>query len=259
MDFATPDLTLSAIETHWSLWRLAHQEPSAEARAAQHRLLLRYGGAARRYLHAAVRDPEAAAELFQEFALRFLEGRLRGADPRRGRLRDFVKGVLFHLIADYHKRLGKLPKLLPLHHPGAPEGTADLADADREFVVRWRDDLLARVWRILDEKDGRSGRLHATVLRLRKEYPALRSPELAARLAEKLGKPVSAGATRLMLHRARVRFAELLVLEVSSSVDCPTTAELAEELADLGLLRYCGPALEGFVPADSPKPARVLT
>jgi hypothetical protein len=49
MDLDAPDKPLSAIETHWSLWRLAHQGPSAEVRAAQHRLLLRYGDAALNY------------------------------------------------------------------------------------------------------------------------------------------------------------------------------------------------------------------
>jgi hypothetical protein len=49
MDFDVPDQPLSAIETHWSLRRLAHQGPPAEARAAQHRLLLRYGDAASNY------------------------------------------------------------------------------------------------------------------------------------------------------------------------------------------------------------------
>jgi hypothetical protein len=32
-----------------------------------------------------VRDPDTAAELFQEFACRFLHGDLHGADPGRGR------------------------------------------------------------------------------------------------------------------------------------------------------------------------------
>jgi hypothetical protein len=47
--FDAPDLPLSAIETHWSLWRLAHQGPSAEARAARQRHLLRYVGVTLNY------------------------------------------------------------------------------------------------------------------------------------------------------------------------------------------------------------------
>ena len=36
---------------------------------------------------------EAAAEVFQEFALQLVHGNLRGANPERGRFRNFVKGT----------------------------------------------------------------------------------------------------------------------------------------------------------------------
>ena len=253
MDFDPRNLPLGEIDTHWSLWQLAHQGTLGQARAARERLLERYGGAVRRYLRGAVRQPEASAELFQEFALRFLQGRLAGADPRRGRLRDFVKGVLFHLIADYHKRLRRHPRPLSPRGPEPEAAPADMDAADRTFLARWRDDLLARTWELLDQQEGRPGRQYALVLRIRKEYPRLRSPELAALLSARLGKPVSAVGARLLLHRARARFAELLVREVANSLDRPTAAELAEELADLGLLKYCLPALQGYGRGNRPE------
>ena len=49
------------------------------------------------------------------------------------------------------------------------------------------------------------------MLRYRVDHPDLRSPELAAGLTEKLGKPINAGAVRVLLHRAREVFAELLL------------------------------------------------
>jgi RNA polymerase sigma-70 factor (ECF subfamily) len=91
---------LSRISTLWSVVCMAHRSGQEEAAAAQERLLGLYGGAIRRYLRAAVRDEDAAEELFQEFAVRFLQGRLRRADPQRGRFRDFVKGVLVHMVAE---------------------------------------------------------------------------------------------------------------------------------------------------------------
>jgi hypothetical protein len=47
-----------------------------------------------------------------------------------------------------------------------------------------------------------------------------------------------------MLHRARTRFAELLVAEVAHSLGTPSEAQLLEELRTLRLLKLCGPALE---------------
>ena len=63
------DRHLSRIETLWSVVRQAHDDGSEVARTAQDELLERYGGAARRYLLAALREENAADEVFQEFAL----------------------------------------------------------------------------------------------------------------------------------------------------------------------------------------------
>src|SRR5262245_41794459 len=89
---------LSRITTLWSLVYEAHGDAADAAKAAQHRLMDRYGGAAHRYLLGALRDADAADDLFQDFSLRFLRGDFRNADPERGRFRDFVKTALFHLI-----------------------------------------------------------------------------------------------------------------------------------------------------------------
>ena len=75
---------LSQIATLWSVVGHAHEEPGEAVIAAQRLLLERYGGAIRRYLLAAVRDPDAADELFQTFAYRFLHGDLRGANRVAG-------------------------------------------------------------------------------------------------------------------------------------------------------------------------------
>ena len=81
------------------------------------------------------------------------------------------------------------------------------------------------------------------LLRLRVEEPGLRSPELAARLGELLGKPYTAAAARQQLHRAREKFADLLLNEVAESLQKPTVEALEQELLDVGLLDYCRPRL----------------
>src|SRR5688500_14765658 len=85
---------LSRITTLWSVVGQAHGGATAGTASAARRVLMeRYRGAAYRYLLGAVRSPDAADELFQEFALRFVRGDFRRADPDRGRFRDYVKAA----------------------------------------------------------------------------------------------------------------------------------------------------------------------
>src|SRR4051794_8994528 len=145
----TPDdsnTRLNQIVTLWTVVRQAHDQPGEAAPAARRELLTRYGGAIGRYLLGALRNEEAAQDLAQDFAYRFLHGDLRGADPTRGRFRDFVKGVLFHMVADYHARRKRDPALLS---SGVAEPGADCSlSAERELAYRtaWRDELMARAW-----------------------------------------------------------------------------------------------------------------
>jgi RNA polymerase sigma factor (sigma-70 family) len=95
---------MSLIQTQWSLVYLAHNGPLDQAHLARQQLLERYGNAVRCYLRKVFRDSYGVEEVFQEFVLRLIHGDLRGANPQRGRFRNFVKGTLFHLIADYRKQ-----------------------------------------------------------------------------------------------------------------------------------------------------------
>ena len=77
------DDRLSRISTMWTLVLQAHGGPADAATTAQRLLMQRYCGSVYRYLLGAVRDEDAAMELFQEFALRFARGDFRRADPQR--------------------------------------------------------------------------------------------------------------------------------------------------------------------------------
>ena len=233
---------LSQITTLWSVVGQAHQEPGDAVIAAQRQLLERYGGAIRRYLLAAVRDQDGADELFQTFAYRFLHGDLRGANPQRGRFRDFLKGVLFHLAVDYHKRSRAQP--LPADHPALAAEPPSETESDREFLTSWRDELLARAWRALEEFERQTEQPYFTVLRFRADHPDIRSPQMAEELSSRLGKTFNSSSMRQSLHRAREKFADLLLEEVIQSLDSPSAESLEQELIDLELLDYCRPALE---------------
>lgn len=227
---------LDLISTRWTLFDRAHHGAESAAAAAQADLLERYGGAARRYLQGALKDRDAADELFQEFAYRFLHGDFKGACPERGRFRDFLKGALRHLVADFcNRRRRQLPEL-----PDDLAGREPRPDAGLEqlFQQSWRDDLLARTWDSLADEEKQTGQPFYSVLRFRAEHPELRSPELARCLGEALHRAVSAEAVRQTLHRARKRFAGLLRGHVQASLASDDPEAVEDELRDLGLLRY---------------------
>jgi RNA polymerase sigma-70 factor (ECF subfamily) len=236
---------LSRIQTIWWEVRRAHGDhPSVQI--AQETLLERYGGAVRRYALAALRDDDAADEIVQEFALRFVRGDFAQADPERGRFRSFVKSVVYRMIVDYQRRKKKQLQESTIHSNVAENQSAfqEAPPDDAMFRTSWRDELLARCWAKLAEDETQTGKPYCTVLRYRVEHPDQRSPELAAGLSKKFGKPINAGAVRVLLHRARDAFAELLLDEVLDSLEDRAIEDAEEELIELELLEYCRPALD---------------
>jgi RNA polymerase sigma-70 factor (ECF subfamily) len=235
---------LNQISTQWTAWYEAHQGTADVRQHAQEQLLARYEGALRRYLRKMLRSEEVAEEVFQEFALRLVSGGLKGADPQRGRLRDFLKGVLFHLAADYHKRQKRqrLSWLIFRSEPAVEPPS--LCNSDHEFLISWKEELLARSWDALAALEWQTGQPFCLVLRWRSDHPEASSPELAEDLTRRLGRPFSAVGARQLLHRARQKFADLLLQEVANSLTTSTADQIEQELIDLGLLEYCRPALE---------------
>jgi RNA polymerase sigma-70 factor (ECF subfamily) len=244
-------LRLSHINTDWAWIRQAHMPSSPEmVRFAQERLLHRYGNAVRRYLLGALRNQDAADELFQEFSLRFVRGDFHNVTPERGRFRQFLKTVLYHLIVDYQRRQRKTPIQLTMDVEDADRDAAAISESDRKFTITWRAELLNRTWWALEQSQPRVGIPYYDLLRYRTDHPAVPSGEMAKEFSRRLGKPVTADAVRQTLKRARDRFADLLVAEVHDSLDNSSTACLTDELEELGLLSYCGAALERKINED---------
>jgi RNA polymerase sigma-70 factor (ECF subfamily) len=240
---------LSRIQTMWTAVRQAHDAQGDALAQAQQALIERYSGALYRYALGALKDPHAADEVFQEFAVRFVRGFFKRADPERGRFRDLVKRALQNLIVDYQRKRGAIREreMSEGMEPAEPE--ASLAgDLDRSFIDRWREELLNRAWEALQEVEKETGQPHYTVLRFRADNPETTSMNMAEVISQKLGKAYRADSLRQVLHRARERFAELLMAEVARSLGQPSREELTQELIDLGLLSYCRSALDKYEP-----------
>jgi RNA polymerase sigma-70 factor (ECF subfamily) len=241
----TREQRLSRINTCWQQVREAQDERELpEGRAAQWKLLERYVGAVERYLLAAVRDEEAAQELAQEFAVEFLKGAFGGADPNRGRFRDFVKGVLQHLIANHFRKANRRPGHLPTEFPEPADESPNEAADDEVFADCWREELLARAWHGLADLEARTGQPYHTVLKHKADHADESSEEMATAMSRQLGKELNAAAIRKALQRARDKFADLLLADLMASLHDTTSDALERELIDLRLFEYCRPAVE---------------
>jgi RNA polymerase sigma-70 factor (ECF subfamily) len=130
-------------------------------------------------------------------------------------------------------------------------GTTPAGDAvlDQEFLERWREELLAHAWEALAEVERQSGQPYHAVLSSKVEQRQVRSAELAVRLSAERGRPFTEDGIRQVLHRARKKFAELLVAEVARSLQTAEPEALERELVELGLLDYCRSALPRPGPA----------
>jgi RNA polymerase sigma-70 factor (ECF subfamily) len=242
MDSESMPDRLSRIVTQWSVVCQAHSGSRHAASAAQLELLGRYGGAIERYLGGALRDADAAAELSQEFALRFIRGDFHNVSPERGRFRDYVKTVLFRMVANYQRERGRAAHSLEFEVADPHCGNES---DEEEFLDSWRRELLHRAWLALEELERNQGQPYHTLLKLRLDDPEgeLTSGELAAFLESELGRKFTADGVRKLLQRAREKFAELLLENVLHSLNHPTGDQLEHELRDLGLLAYCRAAL----------------
>jgi RNA polymerase sigma-70 factor (ECF subfamily) len=225
--------------THWSMVLQAHGPATDSASAARRELMTRYSGAAYRYLLGAVRDPDTASDLCQEFAVRFLRGDFHRAAPERGRFRNYLKTALIHLVTDYHRTRQAQPAPLAAD-PADVRAQPDDFDVENTFVRSWREELLDRTWKTLDLAQPTYG----AALRLRIAEPDLPSAEMADRLTRELGKPMTAANIRKALQRAHERFADLLLDEIACSLETSAADALRAELTELDLLKYCKEALE---------------
>ncbi len=238
------DQHLSQIATQWTMLFEAHKGPDDGAAKARRELMLRYCGAVYRYLAKVVRDPHLAEELTQEFAVRFLEGRFGHADPAQGKFRSYVKTALFRLVHDHHRAKAARVKQVALdddHQVAAPD---EAGAAEEAFRESWRQELLARAWRGLEQVQAETGQPYHDVMRLRVDQPDLASADIAVSLGAKHGKEYTPAGVRQLLHRARERFSELLLDDVRRSLEGAPMERVQEELADLRLLKYCQDAID---------------
>ncbi len=227
---------LTQIETHLSrLFDSRHE-------------VLRYYGAAFRYFLGILRDLDEATELTQAFAERFLRGDFKRHDPERGRFRDFLKKSLRHMVIDHWRKKKGHAETAPL--PSDQMVSADWPGfQDEETLLRaCQEDVLARTWEALAREDKKGDTTLHTILKFKIAHPDMRTRAMAKQLGPMLKKPMSDDSLRQALHRARSRFAELLLEEVAVLLGTRDRQKLEDELVDLKLLDYCRSGLDRWRP-----------
>lgn len=227
----------SGIATQWSLVLLAHRGTVTSAGPARNELVLKYRRAIRAYLGAMLRDDHAADELTQEVVLRLLSGTFASAAPENGRFRNYLKVAVRNMARSYWQNRLRDGKSA-VDPAGIAVAKEDAAD-DPVWDYDWRSAVLHASWAALKQfEQANAGNVFFSVLKLRSENPELNSAALARRLSEQTGANYTAANVRQQLHRARFRFAQILVEEVAHSLDWPLPDVVEQELIDLGLIKY---------------------
>jgi RNA polymerase sigma-70 factor (ECF subfamily) len=206
--------------------------------------VMRYASAIQHYLSAIITNPHDVEEVLQDFLVRGLQhGFVRG-EPLHGRFRDYLKAAVRNAALD-HLRRRTLPQVQGVDLDAIP--LDDAPPAHHAWIAEWRRCVLDRAWEGLFRHQKRSpGNLCHTVLRVASEHSGEESAALAGRVSVLAGRALGTAAFRKQLSRARHRFAELVIMEVSQTLAEPTPDQIESELVELGLF----PHVRDFLPAD---------
>jgi RNA polymerase sigma factor (sigma-70 family) len=224
--------------THWSMVLLAADRGSPDADQALARLCERYWYPLYGYLRGRGYSADNAQDLTQAFFSRLIEGKvLRHADPARGRFRSFLLVSMKNFAANERERArarkrGDGVPNLSLEFEGA-EGRLlreppTFETPERVFDRRWAIVLLDGVaMRLRDDltRAGKERQFEYLQGYLTGEVPA----GSYAQAGEALG--MSEGAVKVVVHRLRRRFRDLLRDEIAQTVSSPE--EIEEEIRHL--------------------------
>jgi RNA polymerase sigma-70 factor (ECF subfamily) len=221
--------------TRWTLVLTASRDASPQARVALGELCTLYWSPlyafARRQGHSA----EQAQDLTQSFFTRLIEKNVvAAADPARGRFRSFLLASFKHFLAnewdrEHARKRGGEEAFVPLDVERAEAGylaqQPESLGPDAVFERQWALDVLGRV-----------------VDRLRREYAASGKAAVFEALSglvtgDAIGERYAdiartlrstEGAMKVMAHRLRRRYADLLREEIAATVS--DTADVDDEI-----------------------------
>ena len=227
------------MSTQWTIVLQVHGGEADAANAALAALGQRYLAVVYRYLLGAVAVIRTQPPSYHKsWRCAFFEAGSAMLIPGRGQFRTYLKTALIHLVDDYQKARRGRPGPLPLDVSDTPAAGGPGSGA--RLPPELRAELLDRTWTALAAAQP----IYHAVLLFRVENPDVPSTQMAEQLAARLGTPMRPDQIRKALQRSHAKFAELLVDEVATSLGNPSHDELAEEVRELDLLKYCRSALQ---------------
>lgn len=227
--------------THWSLVLRAGHAPSIDARSALEELCRTYWHPLHAFISRKGYCAEDAHDLTQGFIADFLSRKSIGsADPQQGKFRSFLLASLKHFLSNEldrarcQKRGGK-ERPLSLDDSTARESSGSYSGVDpgheqtpeKVFEARWAQAALDRAREELRrEYSGDKAELFA---RLEPYLSEEGTGSGYGALAAQLGR--TEGAVKVVVHRIRRRYGELIRREVAKTVASPGDVE--EEIQHL--------------------------
>ncbi len=240
------DSHISRIHTQWSIVLEARKTRSDLAGAvARAELVSRYNGAIFRYFRRLLGSPQDAEDLTQEIVIKFLDGALAGADPQKGRFRDYVKTIVINAARTHRQNVAKLQAKQHAMDDQTFDGLIDRSDEESVWEDCLREDLIAEAMKALAKYEQTSGHPYSSLLDWRLKNPFSDSTEMARFLERQTGRSTTPANARKLLQRSREKLAELLLENVKKSLpaDRQSGDELQEHLIALGIYEICQPTL----------------
>ncbi|MEO8351426.1 MAG: sigma-70 family RNA polymerase sigma factor [Chthoniobacteraceae bacterium] len=228
--------------THWTLVLRASGE-SAEAKAALSELCEAYYAPVIAFLRREGRDDDAAREMAHAFFAGVLASGVGAPERERGRFRSYLLGALKHFLgkqraASLAEKRGAGAEHLPIMEgtdtsPGLPMPAASEPPPELHFDREWAFTLIARALAALEADHADKAAQFAAL----KPWLDGGVNVSQADAAKTLG--MSETAVKVIIHRMRVRFRELIRAEVAATVHDP--GEIADELRHLiAIASTCG-------------------
>ena len=224
--------------TRWTLVFTAAREPAPRARAALEELCGLYWGPLYAFARRMGHSVEQAQDLTQAFFLRLLERQtIRAANPQRGRFRSFLLASFKHFLANEWDRERAKKR------GGAETFVAlDVYDAEALYSACQPEALAPDA---VFERQWAFGVMNHVTDRLRAEYAKAGKEPVFERLKglvtgdavdvryQDIARDIGSteGAVKVMAHRLRRRYRDLLRAEVASTVS--DDAEVDDEIAFL--------------------------
>ena len=203
--------------------------------------VMRYATAIRRYFASLIRNPSDADDVCQDFLLNALTHGFSQASPDCGRFRKYLKAAVRNAALMHYRRLRQSTTPGQLSHEAELRLIEQHSDADSQWRDAWGGCLLERAWSELHAYQRRTpNNMFHTALRLWVDFPDDDSTQLATRASNASGRAILPDNFRKQLSRARRQFADLLVREVTQTLENPSADAVRDELQEMGLLRWVG-------------------